>query len=101
MRNGLTALMNTSILKSHQWDPWAGHIWYISYSDMQWFYYYMKKGDRKAAETILNAQLKYGMTPEFYMMERYADNDPYFVPWQPNASSNGGTVQMLCDFYEV
>ena len=77
----------------------AGHTWYTSYSDMYWFYHYLAIGEREKAENILVGQLKYGMTPEYYMLERYADNDPYFTPWLPNASANGRTIMMLCDFY--
>jgi len=39
------------------------------------------------------------MTDEYYMLERYADNDPYYVPWSPNSSANGRTIIMLIDFY--
>ncbi len=99
MKNGLTGLMNESILKYLPSDPWAGHTWYTSYSDMYWFYHYLAIGEREKAENILVGQLKYGMTPEYYMLERYADNDPYFTPWLPNASANGRTIMMLCDFY--
>jgi hypothetical protein len=52
----------------------------------------------KTKQTLL-AQFEYAMTPEFYIQERYADNDPAFCPWQPNASANGRTIMMLLDFY--
>ena len=39
------------------------------------------------------------MTDEYYMVERYADNDPYYVPWSPNSSANGRLISMLLDFY--
>ena len=35
------------------------------------------------------------MKEEFYMAERYAANDKYYVPWSPNASANGRTIMML------
>jgi hypothetical protein len=100
MKNGLTGMMSggwgTWAFKN---DPWAGHTWYTNYPDLCWFLYYLRGGKREKALEILNAQLRYSMTPEFYMLERYADNDPYFVPWLPNASANGRTLMMLSDFY--
>ena len=98
MQNGLTGLMNDGQMRQgHRSDPWAGHTWYTSFPDFCWFHYWLEtKQYQKAAET-LRAELKYGMTPEFYMPERYADNDPYFVPWMPNASANGRTIMMLFD----
>ena len=35
--------------------------------------------------------------PEYYVCERYCDNDPYFVPWLPNGSGNGRIIDMLLD----
>ena len=99
MKNGLTGLMTDSLLQYFQGDKWAGHTWYVSYSDMVWFYAWLNRGERKKAKKTLEAQLKYGMSPEFYMQERYADNDTSFCPWQPNASANGRTIMMLLDFY--
>lgn len=100
MKNGLTGLMTDSfIIHDFFQDKWSGHTWYVSYSDMIWFNAWLKQGKRKKAEKTLKAQFKYAMTPEFYMQERYADNDPAFCPWQPNASANGRTLNMILDFY--
>ncbi len=100
MQNGLTARMTDSLMThGYMADPWAGHTWYTSFSDMHWFYAWLERGERQKAAETLWAQLQYGMSPEFYMLERYADNDPTFAPWQPNASANGRTIMMLLDFY--
>lgn len=100
MRNGLTGLMNDGQLKQGaSSDPWAGHTWYVSTPDYCWFEHWLRSGNRDKALETLKAQLKYGLTEEYYAMERYADNDPYFVPWMPNASANGRLIMMLCDFY--
>ena len=100
MKNGLTGLMTDSFIQNDFFqDKWSGHTWYVSYSDMIWFSAWLKQGERKKAEKTLKAQFKYAMTPEYYMQERYADNDPAFCPWQPNASANGRTLRMLLDFY--
>lgn len=92
-KNGLTGLMNDGC------SQWAGHMWYTSFSDMSWFIHWMRAGETEKARKTLEAQFKYGMTPEYYMPERYADNDPYFTPWLPNASANGRTIMMLFAFY--
>lgn len=100
MKNGLTGLMTDCLLQqSFQGDKWAGHTWYVNFPDMVWFYAWLKRGEKKKAKKTLDAQLKYAMSPEYYMVERYADNDPAFCPWQPNASANGRTIMMLLDFY--
>ncbi len=94
MKNGLTGLMNCG-RASHGSDPWAGHTWYLSMSDYSWFLTWLSQGEREKALDALNAQLKYCMTEEYYLCERFADNDPYFVPWLPNASANGRLLMML------
>lgn len=78
-------------------DPYAGHTWYTSFSDYYWYYAWLKNGEYGKAKATLEAQMKYGMSREFYLNERYADNDPYWVPWCPNASANGRLLNMLCD----
>ncbi|MBE6883347.1 MAG: hypothetical protein E7487_01945 [Ruminococcaceae bacterium] len=73
------------------------HIWYVNFPDSYWFHIWKKFGEREKMMEILEYQLKYAMTEEYYMIERYADNDPYYVPWSPNASANGRTILMLLE----
>ena len=81
MRNGLTGLMNDGLIfQGHNADPWAGHTWYTSSGDKGWFFAWLKRGEHEKARQTLEAQMYYGMTDAYYMMERYADNDPYWVP---------------------
>ena len=47
------------------------------------------------------ATLNYAMTDEYYMLERYNEQDPWFSPWSPNASANGRTILMLTAFYKT
>ena len=89
-KNGLTGLMN---------DIANPHVWYTNFSDMFWFEHWMRIGEREKAQQTLEAQFKYAMTPEYYMNERYAANDPYWTPWLPNASANGRTIMMLFGWY--
>ena len=100
MKNGFTGRMNTGRLAYHDTDPWAGHTWYTSFSDLYWFYEWLHTGERQKAEQTLKAQMKWGMSEEYYLPERYADNDPYYTPWMPNASANGRLLMMMADFYK-
>ena len=101
VKNGLHGLMNDGLIPWHQWDPWAGHTWYTGFVEQEWFDLCMARGEYEEAKACLEAQLKYSMTKEFYCLERYADNDPYFTPWCPNASCNGRIIDMLCDYYQT
>ncbi len=92
--NGLCAPFSTSVKA-----PMTGRRWYGSWMDMEVYYYYRRIGKNKEAKEILDAQLNFIMTPEYYMAERYDDHDPYYLPWCPNCSANGRTISMLCDWY--
>ena len=74
-------------------------MWYLSTCDMRWFYTWLAQGRRDKAEEVIRAQLTYGMSEAYYIVERFADNDPWYMPWQPNASANGRLLSMLMDFY--
>ena len=101
MKNGLPGLMNDGLLfQGHNADPWAGHTWYTSFSDIYWFCNWLEGGEQDKAWEPLAAQWKYGMSKEYYMLERFADNDPYWTPWMPNASANGRFLMMLSDWFE-
>ena len=75
-------------------------VWYFSFPDYYWFYIWKNLGDLPMAKEVLDAQLNYIMTDEYYMVERLDDSDPYFLPWTPNASANGRTLTMLMDYYK-
>jgi hypothetical protein len=75
------------------------HIWYVCAGDRYWFCTYLREGDRSAAKRTLDAMMRYAMTDECYMQERYCDNDPYYVPWSPNASASGRFLLMLIEYY--
>ena len=76
------------------------HIWYLSFPDLYWFEIWMQYGYREKAKEVLDAQLRYAMTEEYYFCERIDTNDPYYVPWSPNASANGRTLIMLSKYYQ-
>jgi hypothetical protein len=75
------------------------HIWYTSVPDYYWFLTWMRLGNRERARDIIRCQIDYSMTDEYYMIERYADNDPYYVPWSPNASANGRAIIMMAEYW--
>ena len=97
-KNGLHGLMNCLILGHNTDDPWAGHMWYTGFVDQEWFNIYMKQERFEEAKQTLDAQIKYSMSKEYIMLERFIDNDKYFCCWQPNASANGRTLQMILDW---
>ena len=79
--------------------PKKGRRWYVSFMDMDVYYYYRRCGDDEKAKEILDAQLTYAMSKEYYMGERIDDVDAWFFPWCPNCSANARTISMLCDWY--
>lgn len=76
-----------------------GRRWYGNWMESKLYWYFRKIGQDEKAKELLDAQLKYMMTNEFYMAERYDDCDPWYLPWCPNCSANGRTILMLCDWY--
>lgn len=75
------------------------HLWYVNWLEYKLYFYYRRAGQDDCAWPLLEAQLKYSMTPENYLSERYDDTDPYFTPWCPNGSATGRTLLMLMDWY--
>lgn len=73
------------------------HVWYTTAPEIYWFRAYRRDGNDKDALEILHALLRYSMTDEFYMCERFCDNDPWYVPWMPNASGLGRLLTMMLD----
>ena len=51
------------------------------------------------AGAYLRGTLKYNVTPEFIVSERYSSVDPWFTPWQPNGSGAGRLNGFLLDYY--
>lgn len=75
------------------------NIWYLSFPDIYWFEIWMQYGYRDKANEIIDAQLRYAMSEEYYFTERIDAGDPYYVPWSPNASAIGRTLIMLSKYY--
>lgn len=73
------------------------HYWYTTSSDNNWHLVLKAIGDDRQAEIVRAATLRYAMTEEYYVGERYKDDDPWFLPWSPNASGSGRIIQMLLE----
>lgn len=102
MQRGLCGLMTDSLLRSgHAADRWAGHTWYTTLSELPWFQAWLQSGQFEKAEETFRALIRYAMSSEYYLSERYADNDPTFSPWQPNASGSGRFVLMMYEYFEA
>lgn len=100
MQRGLTGLMCDGRLRPNRdSDTVAGHTWYLASGDMRWFYTWMAQGEKEKAEQVIEAIIRYGVSDAYQMAERFADNDPYYMCWQPNASGNGRLISMLADYY--
>ena len=73
------------------------HIWYTTWSEQQWFRAWRRIGRNDLAEQALDSCLKYALTDELYVGERYNDANPWYYPWSPNASGSGRIVMMLLE----
>ena len=73
------------------------HVWYFSVTDYYWHKIWLRMGETKLADEIVEANIRYAMSAEFNMQERYEDNSPYFAPWSPNISANGRLIMMMMD----
>ena len=75
----------------------AGQTWYITFTEYTLYRYFGLLGDKKEQKRIFNAIMKYALTNEYYLSERY---DPYkgtIASWLPNASANGRVLMMILD----
>ena len=73
------------------------HVWYTTASEYNWFFAWKRVGRDDLAQEALDASLKYAVTDEYQVGERYHDANPWYLPWSPNASGAGRILQMLLD----
>ncbi len=74
-------------------------VWYVCCTEIGIFRYYLRHNKKDKCEEIIRDAISYAMTDELYMIERFHEDNPYFIPWSPNASANGRLIEMLLDFY--
>ncbi len=77
-----------------RYAPPVGQRWYTNTSEYEMFDYYNRLGDKKMLKLILDCQLKYAISNQGYMVERFNSHDAFWCPWQPNASANGRLILM-------
>ena len=64
------------------------------------FYYFANfLNKQKQMKQIIDGQLKYATSNEYYMVERFCDHDGFYAPWSPNSSAMGRLIEMCFDFY--
>ncbi len=71
------------------------HVWYTTAAEYDWFFAWLRAGRDDLAAQALDAAVRYGMTEEFMVGERFHDANPWFLPWSPNASGSGRILLML------
>ncbi len=78
-------------------DDSVVRMWYTTLDEFYWFKTFKRLGMIDSCREIINSTVKYAMTDEYYMTERFHENDPWFTPWSPNASGNGRLIIMLSE----
>jgi hypothetical protein len=71
------------------------HIWYTTNAEQHFYWCFRQIGRDDLADLVLDAILKYSVTEEYYVGERYRDDNPWYFPWSPNASGSGRIIRML------
>lgn len=98
--NGLTGRMTSC---SSMWDEayfgGYGDVWYTMQSETYWIKAWMKCGETDKAKETLDGILKYGLTDEYVVSERYCSINPWYNPWQPNGSGSARMIEMLFDYF--
>ena len=71
------------------------HIWYTTNAEQHFYWCFRRIGRADLADLVLDAILKYSVTEEYYVGERYRDDNPWYFPWSPNASGSGRIIRMM------
>ena len=72
-------------------------IWYVCGQEYGWFRCLYENGDTQRCREIVKDGIRFAMSDEYYMLERYNMRDVWYSPWSPNASANGRMINMLMD----
>lgn len=98
--NKMPGIMGPKASLKHSYDA-AGKsvVWYVSTAESQFFHYFLRHGMKERCEEIIRDQIRFAMTDEYYMIERFHEDNPWFIPWSPNASANGRMITMLLEYY--
>lgn len=98
--SGLTGIMTSCTCYCDEgYFGGYGDVYYTLQNEYQWMRVWQQRGEREKAEKSLMACMQYGLTPEFVASERYCSTDPWYSPWQPNASGSAVMSEMLLNFF--
>lgn len=81
----------------HHVRPEREFIWYVCGQEYGWFKCMLHHGDLDRARELVNDNIYYAMSEDYYMLERYHQKSVWYAPWSPNASCNGRVITMLLD----
>ena len=71
-------------------------VLYIGNPEHTWQNIYLRLGEWKKAYSLLQVNLKYGMSSDAYLVqERFSIANAAYTPWQPNSSGNGRMLEMI------
>ncbi len=76
-----------------------GEMYYTVCGEVMWLEAWLRRGEKEKADEAFHALLRYGVTSEFVVSERYTPLDEWYAPWQPNASGTGRLLHVLLDYY--
>ncbi len=77
-----------------------GDCYYVGLAEIEWIYPWMARGEWDKADAMTEAMLRYSVTPEYNVSERYCSIDPWYVPWQPNGSGSARLCMFLLDYFD-
>ena len=99
-QKGLTGRMTSC---ASMWDEayfgGYGDVWYTMQSETYWIRAWVQSGQKEKAKEALDACLRYGMTEQFIVAERYCSINPWYNPWQPNGSGTSRVIEMMLDYF--
>ena len=84
-------------------DPGVGEygdVYYTGIPEMLWAFPFMDRGEWDKAEEAFNAIMRYNVTTEYIVSERYCSYDPWYTPWQPNGSGSARIVNFLLNYFD-
>ncbi|MBQ9117311.1 MAG: hypothetical protein IJY04_09830 [Clostridia bacterium] len=97
---GLTGRMTSC---SSMWDEaffgGYGDVWYTMQSETYWVKAWIECGEYEKAFETMNAMMRYGMTREYVVSERYCSIEPWYSPWQPNGSGSARMIEMMLNYF--
>lgn len=76
-----------------------GHVYYTGVPEILWIQAWRSRGEHEKANKYFEGMLNYNVTSEYITSERYCSTDPWFTPWQPNASGAGRLCKLLLDTF--